>query len=112
MAPGALASINAQKSGGGSTCRNGQTVDFHDESKTAFQRKCKFTLCFKSTNHWGFVTEKIVDAFYADTIPVYYGSPTVTDIFNRDAFINVADFDSFDAATSGSLSWIRMVRPI
>lgn len=77
---------------------DGQTVDFHDESKTAFQRKCKFTLCFESTNHWGFVTEKIVDAFYADTIPVYYGSPTVTDIFNRDAFINVADFDSFDAA--------------
>ena len=39
-----------------------------------------------------------MDAFYADTIPVYYGSPTVTEIFNKDAFINVADFPSFDAA--------------
>lgn len=77
---------------------DGTEVDFHDESKTDFQRKCKFTLCFESTRHYGFVTEKIMDAFYADTIPVYYGSPTVTEIFNRDAFINVSDFDSFDDA--------------
>ena len=77
---------------------DGKVVSFENESKVEFQRKCKFTLCFESTNHYGFVTEKIMDAFYADTIPVYYGSPTVTEIFNKDAFINVADFPSFDAA--------------
>lgn len=77
---------------------DGQTVDFHDESKVAFQRKCKFTLCFESTNNFGFVTEKITDAFYADTIPVYYGSRTAANIFNREAFINVADYPSFDDA--------------
>lgn len=77
---------------------DGMEVDFHNESKTDFQRKCKFTLCFESTNHYGFVTEKITDAFYSDTIPVYYGSPTVTEIFNRDAFINVSDYASFDDA--------------
>lgn len=77
---------------------DGKVVSFENESKVDFQRKCKFTLCFESTNHYGFVTEKIMDAFYADTIPVYYGSPTVTEIFNRRAFINVADYPSFDAA--------------
>lgn len=77
---------------------NGETVHWLNDSKPDFQRKCKFTLCFESTMHYGFVTEKIMDAFYADTIPVYYGSPTVTEIFNKDAFINVADFDSFEAA--------------
>lgn len=77
---------------------NGERVNWLNDSKADFQRKCKFTLCFESTMHYGFVTEKIMDAFYADTIPVYYGSPTVTDIFNKDAFINVADFESFDAA--------------
>lgn len=76
---------------------DGQTVSWLDGSKTDLQRKCKFTLCFESTNHYGFVTEKIMDAFYADTIPVYYGSSTVTDIFNRDAFINCSDYPSFDA---------------
>ena len=74
----------------------GKTVSFKDESKTDFQRKSKFTLCFESTSHNGFVTEKIVDAFYADTIPIYYGSPSVTKIFNKKAFINCTDFDSFE----------------
>ncbi len=76
----------------------GSQVDWLNDSKTDFQRKCKFTLCFESTMHWGFVTEKIMDAFYADTIPVYYGSPTVTQIFNKDAFVNCGDFDTFDKA--------------
>ena len=77
---------------------NGEVVNWLDGSKTALQRKCKFTLCFESTNHYGFVTEKIMDAFYSDTIPVYYGSPTVAEIFNKNAFINVADYPSLDAA--------------
>lgn len=74
-----------------------QRVDWTDNSKSDFQRKCKFTLCFESTNHAGFVTEKITDAFYNDTIPVYYGSSTVTDIFNADAFINCSDYPDFQA---------------
>jgi len=77
---------------------NGETVDWLNDSKTKFQRKCKFTLCFESTNHYGFVTEKLMDAFYADTVPVYFGSSTAADIFNKDAFINVADYDSFEEA--------------
>lgn len=76
----------------------GETVDWLDGTKEALQKKCKFTLCFESTNHYGFNTEKIMDAFYCDTIPVYYGSPTVTEIFNKDAFINVADYDSVEDA--------------
>ena len=75
---------------------DGQTVNWLNDSKTDFQRKCKFTLCFESTSHNGFITEKITDAFYADTIPVYFGSPNVTDIFNKNAFINCMDYESFD----------------
>ena len=73
------------------------SVSHWDNSKTDFQRKCKFTLCFESTKHEGFVTEKITDAFYADTIPVYYGSDTAKDIFNPKAFIHCSDFPDFDA---------------
>ena len=74
---------------------DGMTVSL-DEGKTEFQQKCKFTLCFESTNHYGFITEKITDAFYADTIPVYFGSSSVSTIFNPKAFINCSDYDSFD----------------
>ena len=76
---------------------NGERVNWQTGSKAELQKKCKFTLCFESTKHEGFVTEKIVDAFYADTIPVYYGSDTVKEVFNEKAFINVADYPSFDA---------------
>ena len=44
------------------TMPDGKVVSFENESKVDFQRKCKFTLCFESTNHYGFVTEKIMDA--------------------------------------------------
>jgi hypothetical protein len=73
------------------------TLSHLDGSKIAFQRKCKFTLCFESTKHEGFVTEKITDAFYSDTIPVYYGSSTVKQIFNPKAFIDCSDYPSMDA---------------
>ena len=76
---------------------DGVKVNWLDDSKTNFQRKCKFTICFESTAHEGFITEKITDAFYADTIPIYYGSSNITEIFNKDAFINVSDYESFDA---------------
>ena len=76
---------------------DGKTVNWLDDSKADLQRKSKFTLCFESTSHRGFNTEKITDAFFSDTIPVYYGDPDITQIFNPKAFINCTDFDSFDA---------------
>ena len=71
-------------------------VRWSNDSKTDFQRQCKFTLCFESTAHDGFITEKITDAFFAETIPVYYGSSNIKEIFNEKAFINCADYASFD----------------
>ena len=66
------------------------------EDKLPFQSKCKFTLCFESTSHLDFCTEKLVDAFKANTIPVYFGAKNVEEYFNKDAFINVASYSSFD----------------
>ena len=35
----------------------------------------------------GYVTEKIVNAFLAGCIPIYYGTEEIFDVFNRHAFI-------------------------
>ena len=70
-------------------------VNWKDNSKTDFQRTCKFTLCFESHSNRGFITEKITDAFYAETIPVYYGDPDAGKIFNSKAFINCSDYETF-----------------
>lgn len=67
-------------------------VDWNNDSKTNFQRQCKFNLCFESTRLDGFITEKIVDAFFADGIPVYFGSDAVKEIFNPKAFIHFPDY--------------------
>ena len=75
---------------------NGETVQFLTESKTNFQKSSKFSLCFESTKHHGFVTEKLVDALVAGSIPIYYGSETVTEIFNSKSFINCNDYNSFE----------------
>lgn len=77
---------------------NHYVVSWLGDSKMEFARKTKFTLCFESTQHDGFITEKIVDAFCANTIPVYFGSRNISDIFNPKAFINCNDYDSFDDA--------------
>lgn len=75
---------------------DGATVNWKDSSKPDFQRKCKFSLCFESTKHAGFVTEKITDAFYSETIPVYFGSEEVFEVFNKDAFIYCKSRDDFE----------------
>lgn len=64
--------------------------------KLEFENKHKFSICFENSNHPGYMTEKIVEAFAARTIPIYWGDPLVTEIFNKDAFINVNDFSSVD----------------
>lgn len=73
------------------------SVNWKDNSKTDFQRQCKFTLCFESTKSGGFVTEKITDAFVSDTIPVYFGSEEIFEIYNKDAFVYCSSRDDFDA---------------
>ena len=64
--------------------------------KIDFQKRCKFSIAFENTRLDGYCTEKILDAFYANTIPIYYGDPSVKEIFNPDAFINVSDYSDYD----------------
>lgn len=71
-------------------------IRWHDESKCHFQEKGKFSLCFESTKHDHFITEKIVDAFYSNSVPVYFGSEYVKDIFNPKAFIYCENVNCFD----------------
>ncbi|MDO4748653.1 MAG: glycosyltransferase family 10, partial [Eubacteriales bacterium] len=38
------------------------------------------------------------DGFFTDTVPIYYGSSNISDIFNPKAFINLNDYPDFDCA--------------
>jgi hypothetical protein len=65
-----------------------------EEDKIRFLSKHKFNICFESGSYPGYVTEKILHAFYAGTIPIYWGSPTVYLDFNPKAFLDTSMFRS------------------
>ena len=44
----------------------------------------------------GYVTEKILNAFLAGSIPIYYGDKLAKEIFNPDSFVNITDFESIE----------------
>ena len=53
----------------------------------------RFCLVMENTYLAGYVTEKILNAFLAGCVPIYYGSTEVFDLFHRDSFIyyNISD---------------------
>ena len=66
--------------------------------KIEFESKHKFSICFDNCQYRGYTTEKIVEAFAARTVPIYWGDPDVAKVFNPKAFINVMDYPTIDAA--------------
>lgn len=67
------------------------------EDKIAFESEHKFSIACENSSHPGYTTEKIVEAFAARTIPIYWGDPDICKVFNPKAFINVMDYPSIDA---------------
>ncbi len=90
--------LNSKKSvdSGGKLYNNIQAKLDGEQSKIDFLSTRKFNICFESMSHPGYVTEKILSAFYAGTVPIYWGSETITSDFNPKSFINVHDFDTLD----------------
>ncbi len=66
-------------------------------TKLDFQSRCKFSLAFENSSGAGYTTEKIMHAFIAHTIPIYWGNPEIHKDFNQKSFINCHDYKSFDA---------------
>jgi len=56
----------------------------------------KFVFAIENKKVRGYVTEKIMNAFHAGCIPIYWGSENINDLFNPEAFINLSNFDSMD----------------
>ena len=56
--------------------------------KYQFQLQHKFAIAFENTSTSGYTTEKIVHAFSAGTIPIYWGDPLIEETFNPGSFVN------------------------
>ena len=58
----------------------------HASNYLAF-RDYRYVLCMENRDSLGYITEKILYAFAAGAVPIYWGTREVFDLFNRNAFI-------------------------
>jgi hypothetical protein len=66
-------------------------------SKINFLNDCKFSLQIQSNVLPYLTVEKMIQAYAANTLPIYYGNELILeDGFNPKAFINCHDFNSVD----------------
>lgn len=66
------------------------------QDKILFQKQYKFSIAFENSSHPGYCTEKLVQSFASQTIPIYWGDTRVSENFSSDAFINCHDYKTWD----------------
>lgn len=69
---------------------------WHD-SKVAYLSKFKFNIAFENSNVPGYMTEKLIDPFAADTVPIYCGSFGKVAPFPKEAMICANDYPDFES---------------
>jgi hypothetical protein len=61
----------------------------------------KFGFAMENSKNPGYITEKIANVFNSGAIPIYWGdSQTVNRFFNKDAFVNIANFKNLEQAAN------------
>ncbi len=82
-------------SSGGSWRNNiGGRVD----DKITFQSKHKFVIAFENMSFQGYLTEKFSEAAASQSIPIYWGDPSIGEIFNPKSFVNCHDYPTLEEA--------------
>jgi Glycosyltransferase family 10 (fucosyltransferase) C-term len=52
-----------------------------------FINNYKFMICFENKSVPNYLTEKLLNAYYSGTIPIYWGCPNVSDYVNMDSIL-------------------------
>ncbi len=66
------------------------------KDKLSFLQQYKFTIAFENSSYPGYTTEKLLQAFVTNTIPIYWGNPLIHKEFNTNSFINCHDYNNFE----------------
>ncbi|KAF4676387.1 Alpha (1,3) fucosyltransferase [Perkinsus chesapeaki] len=77
--------------------RERYSSNFYDDAVEIY-KPYKFVIAMENRVAPGYVTEKIVNAFLAGAIPIYYGDSAARSIFNPASFIDLDDFNDFGEA--------------
>lgn len=68
------------------------------KDKLAFCRNYKFNIAFENSAYPGYTTEKIMEAYAAETVPIYFGNPTVETDFRPESMVRVRDESDIERA--------------
>lgn len=93
-----ISKVDFVASGGGFRNNIGKRV----ENKLDFLKQYKFNIAFENSQSSGYCTEKLIEAFAAKTIPIYWGDPSLLDsnlsLINPKSYINLSSFSSLNEA--------------
>jgi hypothetical protein len=64
--------------------------------KRDVMRKYKFAICYENASYPGWLTEKMLDAMFAGSVPIYQGDPEVAKLVPTAAFIDKRNFPDYD----------------
>lgn len=67
------------------------------EDLREFQSRFKFSIACENSWYRGYTTEKIINAFNAGTIPIYWGNQDISNIVNSAAIINCHEYPDMDS---------------
>lgn len=69
---------------------------WHD-SKISFLRDYKFNIAFENSSAPGYITEKLVDCYMANTVPIYWGSEGDVTPYPKESMICANDYPDLES---------------
>ena len=72
----------------------GRAVGRPISNKYEVAREYKYAVCFENDNYPGYVTEKLIDAYVTQTVPIYWGNLGIDDTVNEASFLNLTNYSS------------------
>jgi len=67
-------------------------------NKMEFIEGYKFNIAIENSSGQGYTTEKIIESYAANTLPIYYGNPLVHNDFNMESMIYIKSYNDIDMA--------------
>ena len=95
----------------------GTGYENHRKETTTLKDNYKFSIAAENAVYDGYVSEKLLTSLQAHTVPIYFGSPYISEQFNPEAFIDVNKFDNLDGLLdevrridASKEAWCNMIR--
>lgn len=72
----------------------------------------RFMITFENHSLPWYNTEKIFNAFASGTIPIYWGDPLITEVYNPSCFIHIPTFENKNKQTGAIIKGCEMIKSI